>query len=236
MQLLLDRRADVNAQGGEYGNALQAAVYKGYRSIVQLLFDREADINAQGGRYGNALQAAALRGHRSILQLLIIVETKLYFLHPNFLQINLFQTQNISTKVQFLLDLGQGIKDFHNNVESGNKTAIVSALDNGMKTDVPGGDHIYALHTSATRGNLSIVSLLIERSSSELNFKDQRGRTPLWLAARKGYVEIVEYLLKHKADPSISDNDGKTPLMIGLQEKQNLVVEVIGKHQGRLIS
>jgi ankyrin repeat protein len=236
VQLLLDYKADVNAQGGIYGNALQAAAYQGYQSIIQLLLDHKADVNAQGGYYGNALQAAACGGHQSIVQLLLIVETKLHLLHPNFLSINPFQIQNISTKVQFLLDRGQEIKDFHNNVESGSKNAIISALDNGMRTDVPGGYHIYALHTSVARGDLTIVSLLVERSSAELNFKDQDGRTTLWLAASEGYVEIVEYLIKHKADPFISDNDGITPLMVALQKEQNLVVEVIRKYQGSLIS
>ncbi|KAM0168551.1 hypothetical protein ACHAPF_010891 [Botrytis cinerea] len=235
VQLLLDCKVDVNVQGGYFGNALQAAAYGGHQSIVQLLLDCKADVNAQGGTYGNALQAAALGGHRLTIELLLIVQTKLH-LHPNFLPIDSFQIQNISIKVQFLLDRGQQIADFHNNVRSGNKTAIISALENGMKADVPGCDHTYALNTSAARGDLAIVSLLIERSSIELNFKDQNGRTSLWLAAHKGHVEIVEYLLKHKADPSIPDNDGKTPLMIALQKKQTLVVEVIREHQGRLIN
>jgi ankyrin repeat protein len=49
VRLLLDRGADINAQGGRCGNALQAAAYRGYESIAQLLLDRGADINAQGG-------------------------------------------------------------------------------------------------------------------------------------------------------------------------------------------
>ncbi|KAF5699602.1 hypothetical protein FGLOB1_11266, partial [Fusarium globosum] len=53
--------ADVNAQGGFYGNALQAALYIGNLEVVQLLLDKGADINAQGGRYGNALQAVSYR-------------------------------------------------------------------------------------------------------------------------------------------------------------------------------
>jgi hypothetical protein len=60
VKLLVDRGADINAQGGIYGTALQAAAY-GYwngESIVQLLLDRGADVNAKGGVYGNALQAA----------------------------------------------------------------------------------------------------------------------------------------------------------------------------------
>ncbi|KAK1958640.1 purine and uridine phosphorylase, partial [Colletotrichum sublineola] len=46
---LLDKGADVNAQGGEYGNALQAASLESHKEIVQLLLDRGADVNAQGG-------------------------------------------------------------------------------------------------------------------------------------------------------------------------------------------
>jgi ankyrin repeat protein len=63
----VDRGADVNAQGGEYGNALQAAARKGNEAVVQLLVNRGADVNAQGGEYGNALQAAALNGHHQVV-------------------------------------------------------------------------------------------------------------------------------------------------------------------------
>ncbi|KAJ9413682.1 hypothetical protein QL093DRAFT_2487593 [Fusarium oxysporum] len=63
--------ADVNAQGGKYGNALQAASYKGNLEVVQLLLDRGADINAQGGKYGNALQAVSWKGNPEIVQLLL---------------------------------------------------------------------------------------------------------------------------------------------------------------------
>jgi ankyrin repeat protein len=70
VQLLLEKGADVNAQGGEYGNALYAAADGGHLEIVQLLLEKGADINAQGGYYGNALQAAAQGGHRGIIGIL----------------------------------------------------------------------------------------------------------------------------------------------------------------------
>jgi hypothetical protein len=39
VRLLLEAKADVNAQGGEYGNALQAASFWGHEKVVrQLLF------------------------------------------------------------------------------------------------------------------------------------------------------------------------------------------------------
>src|SRR5260221_14633465 len=55
---LLQKKPDVNAQGGEYGNALQAASSGGHEAIVELLLEKKADVNAQGGEYGNSLQAA----------------------------------------------------------------------------------------------------------------------------------------------------------------------------------
>ncbi|KAK6977750.1 ankyrin repeat-containing domain protein [Favolaschia claudopus] len=63
--------ADVNAQGGEYGSALQAAAYLGHENIVYILLDKGANVNAQGGYFGTALQAAASRGHETIVQMLL---------------------------------------------------------------------------------------------------------------------------------------------------------------------
>ncbi|KLU92750.1 hypothetical protein MAPG_11652, partial [Magnaporthiopsis poae ATCC 64411] len=62
VQLLLDRGAHVNARGGKYETALQAACANGRdgKHIVPLLLERGADVNIQGGMYGNALQAACL--------------------------------------------------------------------------------------------------------------------------------------------------------------------------------
>ena len=61
VQLLLDKGADVNAQGGTYRGALKAASRDGNVRVVQLLLDKGVGVNAQtpqGGYYSNALQAA----------------------------------------------------------------------------------------------------------------------------------------------------------------------------------
>ena len=68
---LLTQGAEVNAQGGRYGNALQAASALGYDPVVRLLLDRGAEVNAQGGAYENPVQAASYFGHISVLKLLL---------------------------------------------------------------------------------------------------------------------------------------------------------------------
>jgi hypothetical protein len=72
-RLLVDKGADVNAQGGENGNALQAASAEGHETVVRLLIDKGADINAnaQNASYINALQAASARGHEAVVRLLL---------------------------------------------------------------------------------------------------------------------------------------------------------------------
>ncbi|KAK5943798.1 hypothetical protein PMZ80_003079 [Knufia obscura] len=42
VQILLDQGADVNAQGGKYGNALQAASQRGHEKVVQMLLKQGA--------------------------------------------------------------------------------------------------------------------------------------------------------------------------------------------------
>ncbi|EAQ89249.1 hypothetical protein CHGG_05868 [Chaetomium globosum CBS 148.51] len=68
-QILISKGADVNGQGGFYGNALQAASSRGEQEIAKLLLDKGANVNAHGGFYGNALQAASSEGHQEIVKL-----------------------------------------------------------------------------------------------------------------------------------------------------------------------
>jgi hypothetical protein len=71
VQLLVDKGANVNAQGGRHGNALYAASTGGHEAVVRLLVDKGADVNAQGGRHGNALYTASTGGHEAVVRLLV---------------------------------------------------------------------------------------------------------------------------------------------------------------------
>ncbi|KAF2022563.1 ankyrin, partial [Setomelanomma holmii] len=72
VKLLLEKNADVDAQGGRYGNALCAASYGGHKIIAKLLFDKDSDLEAKGTdvQGWNPLQLAARGGHLRIFQYL----------------------------------------------------------------------------------------------------------------------------------------------------------------------
>jgi ankyrin repeat protein len=69
--VLLDKGADVNAQGGKFGNALYAASAEGHEQVVKLLLDKGADVNAQGRNLSNARQVASARGYRQVVKMLL---------------------------------------------------------------------------------------------------------------------------------------------------------------------
>jgi ankyrin repeat protein len=71
VQLLLDDGANVDADGGYNGTALQGASIRGRKKIVQLLLDNGANVDADGGYNGTALQGASIRGRKKIVQLLL---------------------------------------------------------------------------------------------------------------------------------------------------------------------
>lgn len=52
------RGADIGAQGGNYGSALQAVAAENHEEIVRILLEKSAEVNKEGGKYGSALQAA----------------------------------------------------------------------------------------------------------------------------------------------------------------------------------
>ncbi|KAH9882278.1 hypothetical protein J1614_000514 [Plenodomus biglobosus] len=69
--VLYEGGVDVNARGGAYDSALQAAAVKGEEEIVKILLVHEADANAQGGVYGSTLQAAVRQGKKEIVKMLL---------------------------------------------------------------------------------------------------------------------------------------------------------------------
>lgn len=72
VEFLLDwPGVNVNAEGGEYGTALQAAVSAGDRLSVEQLLRRGANVNLRGGKYDSALNAAIIKGYWYLVEVLL---------------------------------------------------------------------------------------------------------------------------------------------------------------------
>ena len=80
---------------------------------------------------------------------------------------------------------------------------------------MPSSDGKTPLRKAATRGNMELVKMLLEKidSDSAINEKDVGlEQTALHVAAYNGHRDVVEILLKAGADVKSMDKDGKTPI------------------------
>ena len=144
-----ESRIDVNAQGGEYGNALQAAAYDGILEVVQLLLDKGAKVNAQGGYYGNALQATACGSNTKVVQLLLDQEV------------------DINTQGGVFGTVLQAAATY------GHIEVIQLLLDNGANINIQGGIFGTVLQAAAHSGNIECIQLLLDKGA---NFNTRGGK------------------------------------------------------------
>lgn len=69
------------------------------------------------------------------------------------------------------------------------------------------------LHNAVRSDNMEILELSLKKFNNFINEKDQFGSTPLLLAVRKNHIDMVEAILKYKANVNIADKFGDTPLI-----------------------
>ena len=88
-----------------------------------------------------------------------------------------------------------------------------------------------SIHGAATVRNIKAVKQHIA-AGTDVNAKDNFGRTTLHLAAAGGHMEIVELLIAAGADVNAKDNYGdygKTPLSYAKGE----IADLLRKHGGK---
>ncbi|KAJ5318963.1 Pfs NACHT and Ankyrin domain protein [Penicillium brevicompactum] len=206
----IDKGADVNAQVGLYGNALQAACIDGYRNIevVELLITKGADINAQGGYYGTALQAACISSHQEIVQLLLNKGADINAQGGAFgTALQAACKYNNQEIVQLLLNRGADINAQGGYYDTALQAACVNScqeivkllLNEGADINAQGGYYGTALQAACISSHREIVQLLLNKGA-DINAYSGYYSTALQAACVNGDQEIVKLLLNKGAD------------------------------------
>jgi len=95
---------------------------------------------------------------------------------------------------------------------------VKTLLAAGASRTAHRSDSFSCLHAAAENGHLACVTLLIGRpdswkmSAAELDARDAKGRTPLFLAAMMGHRYCCAALLAAGADPGAASHKGRTAL------------------------
>ena len=168
-------RADVNAQGGSYGNALQATSVGVHEKVVRMLLDGGADVNAQGGEYGNVLQAASLGSHEKVVQILLDCGA----------------------------DINAQGGRYGNALQAaswrGHEKMVQKLLDGGADVHAQGGHYGNALQAASWRGQKKVVQMLVD-SGAEVNAQGGVYGNALQAASSNRHKKVVQMLLAAGAE------------------------------------
>lgn len=91
------------------------------------------------------------------------------------------------------------------------------------------------LHTAALSGDVAAVKeLLMEDSLSHVNdcAKEEKKRTPLHYAAKRGHLKVAQALVDHNAEIHVKDTNGDTPLHLACKYGHTILAEYLVEQCG----
>ncbi|GFT65912.1 hypothetical protein NPIL_166011, partial [Nephila pilipes] len=238
--LLKEKNVHINDKGNDGFSLLHIAAQAGNLNIVTYLINQGADVNSQNDAGSKPIHIATREGHKDIVEFFIKFRSLNNYIDAFSQSLLHYAVLGGQTEIlQLLIDLEFDVnvtdrndcKPIHVAAISGDKNALEILLQHGAYYNATYKD-MTPLQLAAENNYLSCVQLLmlikelfnavkhnnlseIEKCISEgviLNVKSTDNVTPLHYACWKGYQDIVNILLKNKADPNGIGKDGSSPL------------------------
>ncbi|OBT63806.1 hypothetical protein VE03_06936 [Pseudogymnoascus sp. 23342-1-I1] len=218
-RLIIDD-ANVNIQGGYYGQALQAASINQNLECFKLLLDHGADVHAQGGYFGNALQASASVGCEYMIKALLEKNCRVATeggAYGNALQAA-FRSGHTGT-TSMLIKAGADVNArggpfgyaLQAAASNGHEITCESLINKGALVNAQGGAFGNALQAASLNGRTRVVELLLKRGA-EVNARGGLYSNALLAACLNGHEQVVRLLLTNCADVSSEHRVYATPL------------------------
>ncbi|KAL9626490.1 MAG: hypothetical protein Q9204_007261, partial [Flavoplaca sp. TL-2023a] len=96
--------------------------------------------------------------------------------------------------------------------QKGHRDVVKLLLDRGAITQRQHLRKVGALHRAASLNHPAVAELLLERNQALVHARNSLGKTALHDAAERGFLEVVQLLIKHGADLMAKSNARETPL------------------------
>ena len=235
VRLLLEAKANVNAEGKDGSMALYWGAKNGHEAVVRLLLESKANVNAKDAGGYTALHGAAYNGHEAVVRLLLeskanvnakdvdghtALHGAVYRGHAVVVRLLLEAEANVNTKNNYERTALYWAAD------SGHKAMVRLLLEAKADVNAEDKDGWTALHGAAKYGHEAVVRLLLE-SKANANAKDDVGQTGLHHAAINGHEAVVRLLLEAKASVDAKDDYGLTGLHHAAMNGHEAVVRLL---------
>jgi ankyrin repeat protein len=210
--LLLDRKASVQAEDIEGWTPLIWALKTRRSKVAQLLLDHGADKDLKGNKKEEQLESAIIwacnEGDVEFVKLLLSFGTN----------INAVAAKTKSTP---LIEASR----------EGKAQVVQLLLEKGASVDAQDRYKSTALHEAIRKGHeeLQNVVTMLLKAKANIDLPNISGETPLFLAVRNNNEDIARLLVQGNADVNLADNQNQTPLLIAAREGYNNMVEILLK-------
>ena len=216
-RLLTAHPQDLDAEGGDWGAPLNAALGKGHLDIALFLLDRGADGENGGEKTG--LYSASSRGYADVVRSLIDRGADL----------------NAICEDSGYVEGGSAIRwtPLHVAIDEERRDIVILLLERGADMETRSSCDETALYTASSRRCADVVRQLISHGA-DLNaecqtineYADVVEWTPLHVAIFSGTPPIGRTLLEHGANPNAPDNLGATALHLASRVHESGTTEV----------
>ncbi|XP_046562244.1 ankyrin repeat domain-containing protein 50-like [Haliotis rubra] len=202
--VLSQNMVDINGRVRCGRTAVMLAAANGHKDVVEMFVDKGATVSFVDETGNNILHCACRRGD---------MEAVKYILSQKMVDVNSYGPRK---KTPLMVA-----------AEHGHKEVVELLVTHGadLSLSVKGRDDI--LHIACNRGQFDVVKYLLSLNSVDINSRGYKKRTPVMAAAEHGHKEVVELLVTHGADLSLSVKGRDDILHIACKSGQFDVVKYL---------
>lgn len=190
-------------------SCMHYAAARGATSVIKRMLDYGADVDQRNAAGRTPLAEAAKRGRLQAVALLLSrsADVNAYGTQSGFTPLHLAAQYNHPAVVRQLLSAGANV----NARNQWNQTPLWQAA------------------WQAWHDNTEVAHILVAHGA-QIDVADEKGYTPLQMAARAGNVPMVSYLLAQGADVNHANNKGRTPLYQAVVGNNLQAAKLLLKH------
>ena len=112
----------------------------------------------------------------------------------------------------------------------GNMDMVRYLIENGGDIRIAAEQNDTNLSASTSNRHLNVVTYLVDEAGFDVNECNGKGRSPLYMAARSGSLEVTQFLLNRGARHFPSTDDRMSPLMWAAETRRTDIFNAILPH------